>query len=80
MAESVTFTLTWANEFGWCEDCGDLPANYFAPDLVITHIREGQPDEVQHGQKLCPICAAAHASYGERLERLWKDDEEEDDG
>jgi hypothetical protein len=73
----VKVEFEWANQFGFCEDCGDLPANYFAPDLVVTHCESGKAPVVQTGQKLCPICAALHASYGERLERLWKDEEED---
>jgi hypothetical protein len=66
----------WSNEFGLCEDCGDLPASYFAPDLVVTHHKLSGEVVVQTGHKLCPICAAMWASYGERLERLWQEDED----
>lgn len=74
----VHVEFDWSDEFGFCEDCGDLPASYRAPDLVVTHVEEGEEPVVQHGQKLCPICAALWASYGERLERLWTDEEEEE--
>jgi hypothetical protein len=67
--ERIHVDRWWVDEFGMCEDCAELPASYFAPDLVVTHT------EVQQGLKLCPICAALHASYGERLERLWKEEE-----
>lgn len=74
--ETMTVTFTWAVQFGMCEDCGDLPANYFAPDLVITHQRDHAEPLVQHGQRLCPICAALWASHGERLLRMWKEEED----
>jgi ribosomal protein S27AE len=73
--EMVTVTFTWLNEHGMCADCGDLPASYLAPDLTFTHMSDGQVSEVVTGHKLCPVCAALWASHGERLERLWKDEE-----
>jgi hypothetical protein len=73
----VEFSYDWANEFGFCDDCGDLPACYRAPELTFTlHLANGNT-EVHKGQNLCPICAALWASYGEALERLWKGDDEE---
>lgn len=77
--EVVTVTFEWRNEHGMCADCGDLPASYLAPDLIFTDVTDPANPVVQHGQKLCPICAALHASYGEKLERLWKDDDEEEE-
>lgn len=75
--EPDTYVFHWCNEFGFCEDCDYYPANYFAPDLVVTHHKLSGEVVVQTGHKLCPICAALWASYGERLERLWNDDEED---
>jgi len=76
----VTFSRTWWNEYGLCEDCDELPASYLAPDLTWSHQGpDGALLRVQVGAKLCPICAAAHASYGERLERLFKEEGEDDD-
>lgn len=72
----VHIEFDWDDGYGYCDDCGDLPANYLAPDLAFTHQRPGRVPLVAIGQKLCPICAALWASYGERLERLWKDEEE----
>lgn len=75
--EMVTVTFEWSNEHGMCSDCGDLPANYFAPDLVFTHVADPANPVVVTGNKLCPICAALWASHGERLERMWKDEEDQ---
>lgn len=68
--------FNWVNEFGLCDECGDLPASYWAPDLVFTHLHLDGTKEEHKGQNLCPICAALWASYGERLERLWEDEDE----
>ena len=74
--EYVQVTLEWRNDHGLCVDCAQLPASYLAPDLTYTHM---DPRAVVKGQKLCPVCAALHASHGEKLERLWKDDDEDED-
>ena len=77
--EMVTVTFTWSNEHGLCSDCGELPAAYFLPDLTFTNVTDPANPLVVKGQKMCPICAALHASYGERLERLWQDDDPEEE-
>lgn len=72
----IHIEFDWVNEFGLCDECGDLPAAYWAPDIVFTiHLTNGDTEE-RKGQNLCPICAALWASYGEKLERLWQDREE----
>lgn len=79
MSDVVHVEFDWANEFGLCDECGDLPAAYWAPDVVFTRMHLDGTREVITGQNLCPICAALWASYGEKLERLWQDQEEDPD-
>jgi hypothetical protein len=80
IGETITFTREWINEHGMCEECKELPASYFAPDLTMTHFTDNDPAKpvTQKGFRLCPICAALWASHGEELERLWQDEEDED--
>lgn len=75
--EYVQVLLEWRNDYGMCTDCNELPASYFLPDLIFTDVTDPANPVVRHGQKLCPVCAAMHASHGEKLERLWKDDDDE---
>lgn len=77
MPDVVHVEFDWYNEFGFCDECGELPASYRATDLIFTiHLTDGSTEE-RRGQNLCPICAALWASYGERLKRLWTDPTDE---
>lgn len=76
IGDKVHVEFDWINEHGMCEDCGDLPASYCAPDLIFTHMKDGEVIDVQQGHKLCPICAALWASHGEPIQRLWREDDE----
>ena len=65
--EMETVTFEWSTEKGRCYDC-DRPAAY-----RLVHITVDGGDFL-----LCSVCAAFHAAYGDEIEYLFHEENEED--
>ena len=68
----VHVEFDWDDAKGKCWDCGN-PAAYCVPDMY------GPNHRLDNANLMCSVCAAYHASTGERIVYIWSDDDADDE-
>lgn len=70
----IKVTRFWDDTHGPCYECGD-PAAFVAPDLYRREDGSNADKPVDETNKFCAVCAAQNAADGERIFRLWHEDD-----
>lgn len=68
-------THEWDDGWGDCEECGD-PAAFFVPDAYRREDGSNADKPLGDEHLRCAVCAAQAACDGERVMRLWVDDDD----
>jgi hypothetical protein len=71
----VTVTHRWDDAHGVCYDCGD-PAAFMVPDAYRREDGSNADAPLTEVNLRCAVCAAQAACDGERVMRLWVDDDD----
>lgn len=71
----VTVTRKWDDRMGPCCDCGD-PAAFVCPDIYRRADGSNADKPVDGNNVFCAICAVQHACDGERVFRLFVEDDD----